>query len=361
LRQVVLGLLMAVALWPALGARAAGPALPPAPWRAIHIMAPGPDGIPLLERAVKERLAPLGTNVLVLELNYRFDFQKHPEVRDEVFWTRDQARGFTDLCRKQGIAVVPMLNCLGHQSWRANSLALLKRYPELEEPSELAADDEEFYCRSWCPSDPRVMAIVASLIGELVEAFEAPAFHVGMDEVFVIGSPRCERCRGQDPARLFARAVNDLHQVVTGQHEVPLMMWGDRLLDAQATGYGKWEAAANGTAPAIDQIPKDIIVCDWHYEKLSDYQGKPDRYRSLGILLEKGFRVIPASWKNPGPAQALLAEAQAAGSPRMLGYMATTWVSAPEFCRALLDPQAKVSPSARGAVESLESCFGKVR
>jgi len=42
------------------------------------------------------------------------------------------------------------------------------------------------------------------------------------------------------------------------------------------------------TQAAIDLIPKDIIVCGWHY-------GKRESYPLVPSLLEKGFRVVPTS------------------------------------------------------------------
>ena len=52
-----------------------------------------------------------------------------------------------------------------------------------------------------------------------------------------------------------------------------------------------WEASDKNTAAAIDAIPKDIIICDWHYSE-------QPAYPSIDLFLEKGFRVWPASWKN---------------------------------------------------------------
>ena len=52
-------------------------------------------------------------------------------------------------------------------------------------------------------------------------------------------------------------------------------MWGDRLFDAREHNWGEWEAAKNGTAPAVDLIPKDIIVCPWHYERKEAYPSIP--------------------------------------------------------------------------------------
>src|SRR6516165_6076695 len=50
-------------------------------WRGVHLTAPGHGGVPLLKRAIVEKLAPLGVNVLILEVNYNFVFASHPELR----------------------------------------------------------------------------------------------------------------------------------------------------------------------------------------------------------------------------------------------------------------------------------------
>jgi hypothetical protein len=52
-------------------------------------------------------------------------------------------------------------------------------------------------------------------------------------------------------------------------------MWGDRLIDGKKYDFGEWEASTNGTAAAIDLIPKDIIVCPWHYELRDNYPSIP--------------------------------------------------------------------------------------
>jgi hypothetical protein len=81
---------------------------------------------------------------------------------------------------------------------------------------------------------------------------------------------------------------------------------------------GEWEAAKNGTAAAVDLIPKDIIVCPWHYEVRENYP-------SIPMLLGKGFRVLPAGWKNVDATKALIGYSRAQTEPRLLGYMFTTW------------------------------------
>jgi hypothetical protein len=271
------------------------------------------------------KLAALGVNALIVEVNYSFDFTSHPDLRASAFVTRPAAAQFARAARAAGLRPLPMFNCLGHQSWAKNTVPLLTRHPEFDETPGQFPNNEGIYCRSWCPQHPEVNRVVFALIDELLEAFQADGFHAGMDEVFLIASEHCPRCKGGDPAKLFAKAVNDLHQHLVKERKVELFIWGDRLLDAKALGYSKWEASANGTAGAVDLVPKDLIVCDWHYEKQA-------AYASIPFLMEKGFRVWPGGWKSVPAVAALCDYAQTQRGPRLLGYLATTW-GAVDFAR----------------------------
>jgi hypothetical protein len=316
------------------------------------MMAPGRSELPLLKQAIAEGLRPLGVNVLVLEVNSRFAYRSHPEVGDPSGMNHDDARELVSFCGQNGIRVIPQYNCLGHQSWAKVTGPLLKKYPQFDETPEVPPDNQGIYCRSWCPSNPDVNPIVFALIDELIDAFGADAFHVGMDEVFLIASDRCTRCRGKSTAELFAKAVNDLHQHVVGDRKRQMLMWGDRLLDAKATGYGKWEASANGTAPAIDLIPKDIIICDWHYEPRASYP-------SIVTFQEKGFRVLPSSWNDTKAALAFLEDARRVNKGSVIGHLGTTWVGASAVCKALLtaDPAGAAQRGRGNGVAALRLCM----
>jgi hypothetical protein len=97
-----------------------------------------------------------------------------------------------------------------------------------------------------------------------------------------------------------------------------MLMWGDRLIDAETYDYGRWEASATGSARAVDMIPTDIIICDWHYEER-------ETYPSIPMFLEKGFRVLPAGWRDPDATEALISYAYTFETPKMLGHLFTTW------------------------------------
>ncbi len=287
------------------------------PWFGLHIITSNNTQIDELIQQLPA-LARMGLNVLIPEINYAYAYASHPELRAPECISADRARALTQACRDHGMRLIPQFQCLGHQSWAETTFSLLTQYPQFDETPGQFPDNDTLYCRSWCPQHPDVNPLIFDLLDELLDVFEVNALHVGMDEVFLIASEHCPRCKGHDPAHLFAQAVNDYHAHLVGKRGVEMLLWGDRLIDAAAIDYGEWEAATNGTHPAIDLIPKDIVICDWHYELREDYPSVP-------LFIEKGFRVWPGGWKNVEAAQALLKDALGYASPQMLGYLCTTW------------------------------------
>jgi hypothetical protein len=89
-------------------------------------------------------------------------------------------------------------------------------------------------------------------------------------------------------------------------------------------------------------VEVNYIMCDWHYEK------RPEGYPSVVYLQEKGFRMLPSTWRSQDAALSMLREARTKATPKMLGHLCTTWVGAQGFCRALLDepPPEDTKPKA---------------
>jgi hypothetical protein len=293
--------------------------------RGIHVGVAG-STFPSVARLLGELAPELGFNYVILQIDGNFAYASHPEAAEADAIGAEEARRLAGLARERGIRLVPMYNCLGHQSWKERVGALLRSHPEFNEAPDLDPAAEDFYCMSWCPNHPEVHPLAFDLFDELLEAFEADCFHVGMDEVFVLG--HCPRCRGKSNAELFAGAVNDYHAHLVGKRGVEMQMWGDRLLDARATGYSEWDASMNETHPAVDQIPTDIVICDWHYRLREDYP-------SIPFFREKGFRIWPAGWNDAEAVAGLIEAARREGGPAMLGYLATTWTSVSSVVAAL--------------------------
>lgn len=287
------------------------------PWLGVHVLMTSSDKTTQLTSVIAQ-LAGAGINAVVAEINYGYEYRSHPELRAGNCSSAEQIGRLVATCRQHHVRLIPQFQCLGHQSWSKHTFPLLTKYPQFDETPGQYPDNEGIYCRSWCPLHPGVNPIVFDLMDELIEVFQADAFHVGMDEVFLIGEEACPRCKGKDRAELFAAAVNDYHRHLVGKHKLEMLMWGDRLIDADKIKYGKWEAGANGTAGAVHLIPKDIIICDWHYEPR-------EAYESIPMFLEEGFRVWPASWRKLEGAKALIDYSRGLRHDRMLGHLNTTW------------------------------------
>ncbi len=290
-----------------------------AKWRALHLLDYTTDGdLETLGKNIPE-LADMGVNVIVFEVDYHFDFKSHPELRQGSNpITKEGARKFAETCRRSGIRLIPEFQCLGHQSWKSETFPLLTVYPQFDLTPGAFPENKDIYCREWDPLNREVNRIVFELIDEIIAAFEADALHVGMDEVFLLGSEHSPTTRGKNPAELFARAVNDIYDHLVKKRHVEMLMWGDRLIDGEKYDFGEWESSTNGTAAAIDLIPKDIIICPWHYEIR-------DTYPSIPLFLEKGFRVLPSGWKSPEATEALIRFGEAHADRRLLGHLFTTW------------------------------------
>jgi hypothetical protein len=288
-------------------------------WRAVHLLNYNTDAdLDLLARDVPG-LAAAGINVIVLEVDYNFAFASHPELRrGDSPMTVEGARRFAEVCRKSSIRLIPEFQSLAHQSWEGETFPLLTVYPQFDLTPGAFPGNKGIYCREWDLLNPEVNRIVFELMDEIVDAFQADALHIGMDEVFLLGSEHSPSTKGKDPAELYAKAVNDLHRHIVGERRLEMLMWGDRLFDGRGLDFGEWESALNGTAGAVDKIPKDIIICPWHYEKR-------DSYASIPMFLGKGFRVLPASWRKPDATLALIDFSRRQDDPRMLGHLFTTW------------------------------------
>lgn len=305
------------------------------PVRGLCIAAPRPDELDEFIDFISDELAPRKLNTLILRIDFNYKFRSHPELSDSIALTRSDVKKLVKVCRQNEIRVIPQINLLGHQSWAGRTGNLLKVYPEFDETPKVMMPDkyvwpnaDKLYCKSYCPLHPGVHDVVFALVDEICDVFEADAFHAGMDEVFYIGEDQCPRCSGKDKAELFAGEVTMIrnHLAFFGRS---LWIWGDRLIDGKTTGMGEWEASYNNTHRAVDMIPKDVVICDWHYER-------PDQ--TAVYFAMKGLNVVTCPWRNPESAVIQVNDmyrfrnsSSREMSPRFNGIIQTVWSGAGQF------------------------------
>jgi N-acetyl-beta-hexosaminidase len=305
------------------------------PVRGFCIAAPRADRLDEFIKFINSELVSRKVNTLVLRVDYNYQYQSHPELRDKEALSKADVKKLVNTCRKAGIRIIPQVNLLGHQSWASDLGKLLEKYPEFDETPHIKLPEkyvwpnqEGLYCKSYCPLHPGVHKVVFEVVDEICDAFETDAFHAGMDEVFYIGHDSCKRCSGRDKAELFAGEVRTIRDHLA-QKNRKLWIWGDRLIDGKTTGLGMWEASFNNTHRAVDMIPKDVMICDWHYERAD---------LTPVYFAMKGLNVITCPWRMPALAATQagdMAKFRKQSTPEMSnrfnGMMQTVWSDTGSF------------------------------
>jgi len=274
---------------------------PRMPMRGVHLYMPAAEKMDFAKRLVKYLISPMGYNVIIIEVGASIWFQSHPEINEAVLnanrnsragvWPRmphdsvaegtcvDRAlvKDLLAYIRDFGIEVIPEVQSLGHVQ------VLTHTYPEI---AEIAEEDENriidtrvedarpksFYPHCYCPSNELSYKLIFDILDEIIEIFEPREYvHMGHDEVYQIGV--CPKCKDKDPAQLFAYDVNRLHDYLADRG-LKMMIWADML--QPVTKYR--------TPPAIDLIPKDIVLLDfiWYFHLDKDIEDN---------LLSNGFKV----------------------------------------------------------------------
>lgn len=305
------------------------------PVRGLAIAAPGKAHVDEFVDFMRDALIARGVNTLVLRVDFNYEYESRPELRDSIALSREDVKKIVAAAREGGIRIIPQINLLGHQSWASSLGNLLSVYPQFDETPHVEMpenyewpNEDGLYCKSYCPLHPEVHDVVFDLVDEIVEVFETDAFHAGMDEVFYIGDDQCPRCAGRDKAELFAGEVTKIRNHLA-QNGVELWIWGDRLIDGRTTGLGMWEASMNNTHRAVDLISKDVVISDWHYTSATP---------TAAYFAAKGFRVVTCPWRIPDVATRqldMMLDMRAGSTPEMkdrfAGMMQTVWSDAKSF------------------------------
>lgn len=275
---------------------------PRLPFRGVHLFVPSEESLEYANRLIKYVISPMGYNAVIMEIaGHGIKFDSHPEITEAVEGAIEKAkqglmppfphggvaegrhldksllREHIAYIRSFGIDVIPEVQSLGHVQFMTYA------YPELAEVSEetksRAVDTRtedalpaDLYPHCYCPQNELSYKILFDMLDEIIELFEPREYvHMGHDEVYQIGI--CPKCKDKDPAELFASDVNRIYGYLKSKG-LKMMIWSDML--QPVTRYK--------TPPAIDLIPKDILMLDfiWYFHLDKDIEDN---------LLEKGFKV----------------------------------------------------------------------
>jgi len=207
------------------------------------------------------------SNLLLLEIDAMFPYERHPLISSRIAFKRSELREIADLCRDNQVEIVPLVQCLGHAY---NVL----RHPQYAHLRELPGTTQQY-----CPTNPDVREFYMELVDEIQEVFpDIRRFHVGGDESRLLGA--CPRCQDES-ARIGVAGVYGQHvgQVCRRLLELGLTpyLWADMLEhwpDVEWSSY----------------IPEGAVLVYWNYDILHW-----SREAAFNVLERTGRDIVTAS------------------------------------------------------------------
>ncbi|MDD4871525.1 MAG: family 20 glycosylhydrolase [Kiritimatiellae bacterium] len=256
-------------------------------------------------------------NYVVLESWGIFPYKSHPELT----WKNSQVsrRTLKKLIKTGqdlGVTFIPQLNIFGHAT---ASRHISGKHAVLDfNPSVQSLFEPDGW--TWCLSNPATRKVLEDAVIELYDFFEQPPyFHIGCDEAYTLAT--CRDCRRSDYYQLFKDHIMHFHDVLTRQRNCKLMMWHDMLLDSKDSrwsGYIALGSMEHNLPKLVDELPKDIIICDWQYGAPK----KEEKWPTMRYFNEKGFPVLACPWLNkPG----ITSQGRLVKDENMMGLLCTTW------------------------------------
>lgn len=270
---------------------------PSLPWRGILDDISRGQASTLADfRATLEHLGLYKINLYFLYLEDMARFWSAPEVgADRGALTPSELHWITQEARRHHITVVPIFQTLGHQE-RLLAYPAFRRYAERQRPAGLAAwvrrtiwtllpaaaqacgiqDPAEEGPAPSCfsPVLPETRRRVMELMDEIAAAVPSPFFHIGGDEPSDLGRGTSRKAVARDGfGAVYADYMSTLATHVAKVQRRQPIIFGDVLLKDSL---------------AMDRMPKDVAVMDWHYDPT-------DSGGSIRKLRRAGFRTVFAS------------------------------------------------------------------
>lgn len=204
-------------------------------------------------------LSDLGLNTVLMYYENHLRYPSHPEFAPDGAWTLADLRRVQDAAAGLGIDVIPAQTSLGHCTG-------ILTHPAYRHLAEEGSDGYQF-----CVAHPETGPMLTEIFADLATASRSPFVSINADESAYLGL--CPRCReafpGWSRGRIFQHHILKIHAVLQA-HGKRMMMWDDML----------WLYP-----DAVDGLPRDIVLLDWHYSLHR-------RYPSVPVWRKLGFDVV---------------------------------------------------------------------
>lgn len=226
---------------------------------------------------ILENLRKIGYNGVILGIGKGMKYESYPQVAEKWSYTKNEMKEIRNYIKNLGMEIIPEFPTLGHQ----NDTNLIKIDRSIvEDPNNPFV---------YCTSNPKTYQVIFSLLSEIIEIFNPQYFHLTHDEVQHWFSEKrmgiCEKCKRKKLWEIYSEDVNRLHNFLKSQN-IRMTLWGDMLLDHRKFKICNCNGTIGNIYKAIDLIPKDVLIFDWHYHYYKSYP-------SLRYFRNKGFEVFP--------------------------------------------------------------------
>ena len=257
--------------------------------RSARVFLPPKNEMPYFKKLI-DTLVYHGYNNIVIELGGAMEFKRHPEINDYwiayckeyaeyngktydnqiskrirnsnhtynaggAVYSHEEMRRIVDYCAERGLEIIPEVPSLSHSEY------LLGPHPELAECAD------EYFPDTCCPQNDKLYEILFDLYDEVIEVINPKIMHIGHDEWWTMCI--CDKCRGKDPAKLFADNVNKCYEYLASKG-VDAMIWGDKLVavtdklgECHGASYKKIYSTDGGKK--ITLFGKEYTVYDKHW------------------------------------------------------------------------------------------------
>lgn len=257
-------------------------------------------------------------NYAVIESWGMIRLDSHPEYCWEEFAVeKREVKRLVNLAADLGLTLIPQVNLFGHASSSrcgTGKHMLLDRFPEyapLFEPDGW----------TWCLSNPHTRKYLSDIVLEFYELFDKPSFfHIGCDEAYNAGS--CSLCADEYPKKVKDHIL--FFHKLFAERDTRIMMWHDMLLcrdDPRWDGYIVCGHSKNGLQNLYEELPHDIVICDWQYgTAIKDEKRAP--WPTSSFFHECGYEVLVCPWLEAAGTKDL---GKFVKQNHLFGLLETTW------------------------------------
>ncbi len=288
-------------------------------FRALHICWFPENKQYQIERAIR-LAAYYKFNYVILETWGVFPFKTAPFLCwQEYAVNRKELARIIAEAKELGLTIIPQFNILGHASGsreNGGKHVTINRFPQyasLFEPDGW----------SFCLSNPETKRILSECVLDMWETFgRQPFFHIGSDEARLLAT--CRTCRRQNKKELVKSHLLYFYDLLK-EHGTRAMMWHDMLIDYEDPRWAGYTACASqteGLTNLYQELPKDIVICDWNYGYPEKEDGTPPEWPTSRFFNDNGFDVTVSPWYNQ---RGIQNQAELVEKESMFGYIGTTW------------------------------------